>query len=112
RLRGHFTRFRATHAIGHGKDSAFAVGKKRVFIQRALFAEAAIGDRKGLQRRAARLRICKLVIGLAHSTASNFNDDRGSLRGPLASIESRSWGWEKAISFPNLAKLVMRRNPP
>src|SRR5258705_4020354 len=112
RLRRNFARLRATNAVRHGKDPAFAVRQKRVFIQRTLFVQTAIADSKRLQRGTSRLRICNLVIGLAHSTASSFNDERGSLRGPLASIVSRALRWEKAISIPNMAKLVMRLNPP
>ncbi len=85
-LRSDFAGFRAADAVGNGKNAAFAVGEKRIFIERTLLVQTAIGDGRGFQRsRTACLAGCA-VIGLAHSTASSFNDERGSLPGPLASI--------------------------
>src|SRR5260370_1851405 len=103
-LRRDLAGLRAADAIGDRKDVMLGIGDKRIFIHWPLLAQAAIGDGSDLD----------LVCGrwCAHWTASKamgLSTGRFTRATAFASCALRC---EKAISIPNMAKLVIKLNPP
>src|SRR5215831_18273103 len=100
-LRSDFAGLSATHPIGDHKNSARSVNQIRIFIQRPLFAEAAIGYR-------ANFDLCCS----AHSTASRCIGLSGSRVILATARASCALRCEKAMSMPSIPKLVIRLKPP
>src|SRR5436305_1589269 len=104
RLRSDLAGLRAADAIGDRKNAMLDIGNKRIFIHGPLLTQAAIGNGSDLD----------LVCGrwCAHWTASKamgLSTGRFTRATAFASCALRC---EKAISIPNMAKLVIKLNPP
>src|SRR5437870_953785 len=103
-LRGDLASLGAADAIGDRKDPMLGIGNKRIFIHGPLLTQTAIGHGSDLD-----------LVGrrwCAHWTASKamgLSTGRFTRATAFASCALRC---EKAISIPNMAKLVIKLNPP
>src|SRR6266851_8647357 len=103
-LRSNFSCLSPAYAVSYCEYSAFDIGQEGIFIQRPPFIETAIRKRRTMDYDG--------FLVFAHCTASNLSEEVGLTVGLSAITLSRALRFEKAINIPNIAKLVIKLNPP
>src|SRR6266849_6430456 len=103
-LRSDFSGISAANSIGNQKNAALGVSQERILVHRPLFAQAAIRNRSSSDL------VCRRRF--THCTASRSRSLSGSRLTRAIALASFALRWENAINIPNMAKLVIKLNPP